>query len=128
VGGGMFWLLSLNPVNTANQLLANDENRGRVMSVMLLAHQGGMPLGHLFAGFLTHYLPPQWVLRLMLDTLFAAMTVFLFLREPAIDRLQRRRRERQGVLGAIWEAITAHSHRPAYPAESDVRGEAVPER
>ena len=58
VASGMFWLLSLNPTNTANQLLATDANRGRVLSVMLLAQQGGMPLGHLFAGFLTHYMSP----------------------------------------------------------------------
>ena len=121
VGSGMFWLLSLNPINTANQLLANDENRGRVMSVMLLAHQGGMPLGHLCAGVLTHYLSPQWVLRLMLGILLAVMTVFLFMREPAIDNLKPRgRTEKLGILGAIWEAITAHSHRPAYPAEIDL--------
>jgi hypothetical protein len=37
VGSGCFWLLSLNPSNTANQLLATDANRGRVLSVMLLA-------------------------------------------------------------------------------------------
>ncbi|MFI5379717.1 MAG: MFS transporter, partial [Tepidisphaerales bacterium] len=123
VGSGMFWLLSLNPVNTANQLLATDENRGRVMSVMLLAHQGGMPLGHLFAGFLTHYLSPQWVLRLMLGTLLAVMTVFLFVREPAIDNLPRRRSGKLSILGAIWEAVTAHSHRPACPAEVDMRSE-----
>jgi MFS family permease len=123
VAGGMFWLLSLNPINTANQLLATDENRGRVMSVMLLAHQGGMPLGHLFAGFLTHYLSPQWVLRLMLGTLLAVMAVFLFLREPAIDNLPRRRAAKLSVLWAIWEAITAHSHRPVFPAEVDLRRE-----
>jgi MFS family permease len=121
VGSGMFWLLSLNPVNTANQLLAIDANRGRVMSVMLLVQQGGMSLGHLCAGFLTHYLSPQWVLRLMLGTLLAVMVVFLFMREPAIDNLMRRRRtEKLTVLGAIWEAITAHSHRPVYPAAIDV--------
>ena len=91
---------------------------------MLLAHQGGMPLGHLFAGFLTHYLSPQWVLRLMLGTLLAVMMVFLFVREPEIDNLQpARRAEKLSLLGAIWEAITAHSHRPAYPAEVDVRSE-----
>jgi hypothetical protein len=28
---------------------------------MLLAQQGGMPLGHLFAGFLTHFMSPPWV-------------------------------------------------------------------
>ena len=63
VVSGTFWLLSLNPTNTANQLLATDANRGRVLSVMLLAQQGGMPFGHLFAGFLTRYMSPPWVLR-----------------------------------------------------------------
>lgn len=114
---GMFWLLSLNPSNTANQLLATDANRGRVLSVMLLAQQGGMPIGHLFAGFLTHYMSPPWVLRVMLGTLLIVMTVFLFLREPAIDSMTRRPVGKRGLRATIWEAITAHSHHPDYPAE-----------
>jgi MFS family permease len=113
-------LLSLNPSNTANQLLATDANRGRVLSVMLLAQQGGMPLGHLFAGLLTHYMSPAWVLRLMLGTLLVVMTVFLFLREPAIDSLPRRNLGKLTLRGSIWEALTAHSHHPAYPAEIGV--------
>ena len=51
VASGTFWLLSLNPSNTANQLLATDANRGRVLSIMLLAQQGGMPLGRLCQAF-----------------------------------------------------------------------------
>ena len=38
--------------------------------------QGGMPLGHLFAGFLTHYMSAPWVLRLMLGTLLVLMPFF----------------------------------------------------
>lgn len=117
VGSGALWLLSLNPTNTANQLLATDANRGRVLSVMLLAQQGGMPLGHLFAGFLTHYLSAPWVLRLMLGTLFFIMPFFLIHREPAIDNMPRRNMGKMTWREAIWEAITAHSHNPAYPAE-----------
>jgi MFS family permease len=120
---GTFWLLSLNPSNTANQLLATDANRGRVLSVMLLAQQGGMPLGHLFAGFLTHYMSPPWVLRVMLGTLFIVMTVFVFQREPAIDSMKRRTRAKLGLRATIWEAITAHSHHPDYPAEIAVQSE-----
>jgi MFS family permease len=120
VATGTFWLLSLNPSNTANQLLATDANRGRVLSIMLLAQQGGMPLGHLFAGFLTHYMSPPWVLRAMLGTLLVVMAVFLFVREPAIDKLPRRKLETLTFWGAIWEAITAHSHHPDYPAEIGV--------
>lgn len=114
---GTFWLLSLNPSNTANQLLATDANRGRVLSVMLLAQQGGMPLGHLFAGYLTHYMSPPWVLRVMLGTLFVIMIFFVFVREPAIDNMTRRPSSKLSLGGTIWEAITAHSHHPDYPAE-----------
>ena len=118
---GMFWLLSLNPSNTANQLLATDANRGRVLSVMLLAQQGGMPLGHLCAGFLTHYMSPPWVVRVMLGTLFIVMMVFVFIREPAIDNMERRPIGERGLRASIWEAITAHSHHPDYPAEIAVQ-------
>ncbi len=114
---GMFWLLSLNPTNTANQLLATDENRGRVLSVMLLAQQGGMPIGHLFAGYLTHFISPPMVVRLMLGTLLFIMLGFLFRREPGIDNLPRRQPQKLSFTGHIWEAVTAHSHHPDYPAE-----------
>jgi MFS family permease len=117
VASGTFWLMSLNPSNTANQLLANDANRGRVLSIMLLAQQGGMPLGHLLAGGLTHYLSPPWVLRLMLSTLFFIMIGFLFMREPAIDNMARRRTGKLTLRETLWEAITAHSHHPDYPAQ-----------
>ena len=120
---GTFWLLSLNPSNTANQLLATDANRGRVLSVMLLAQQGGMPLGHLFAGFLTHYMSPPWVLRVMLGTLFVIMAVFVFVREPAIDNMTRRPLGKLSLRATVWEAITAHSHHPDYPAEIAVQSE-----
>jgi MFS family permease len=126
VGCGTFWLLSLNPTNTANQLLATDMNRGRVLSVMLLAQQGGMPLGHLLAGFLTHYMSPEGVLRWMLGTLSIAMTVFLWIREPAIDNLPRRGLKKLTFFGNVWEAITAHSHHPDYPAEIAVDSSAKP--
>jgi hypothetical protein len=117
VASGTFWLLSLNPSNTANQLLATDANRGRVLSIMLLAQQGGLPLGHLFAGFLTHYMSPPWVLRVMLGTLLVVMAVFSFVRESAIDNMHRRNLGNLTLRGTIWEAITAHSHHPAEPAE-----------
>src|SRR5258707_12077824 len=113
VASGACWLLSLNPSNTANQLLATDANRGRVLSIMLLAQQGGMPLGHLFAGFLTHYMYAPWVLRLMLGALLVVTVVFRFVREPAIDNLPRRKFGKLTLWETFWEAVTAHSHHPA---------------
>jgi MFS family permease len=121
VASGACWLLSLNPSNTANQLLATDENRGRVLSVMLLAQQGGMPLGHLLAGFLTHYMSPQWVLRGMLGALLIATAVFVWLREPAIDNMRRRQLPNLSFFENLWEAVTAYSHHPDYPAEIEVQ-------
>src|SRR5580765_6679839 len=109
VASGACWLLTLNPSNTANQLLATDANRGRVLSIMLLAQQGGMPLGHLFAGFLTRYMSAPSVLRLMLGTLLALMPFFLIHREPATDNMPRRKLGKMTLREAIWEAITAHS-------------------
>src|SRR6266568_459342 len=123
VASGTSWLLSLNPSNTANQLLATDANRGRVLSIMLLAQQGGMPLGHLCAGFLTHYLSAPWVLRLMLGALLVVMVVFLFVREPAIDTMPRRNLGQLTLWANFWEAITAHSHHPDCPAEISVSSE-----
>ena len=41
VVSGARWLRSLNPSNTSEKILANDANRGRVLSVMPLAQQGG---------------------------------------------------------------------------------------
>lgn len=121
VACGTCWLLSLNPSNTANQLLATDDNRGRVLSVMLLAQQGGMPLGHLLAGFLTHYMSPAWTLRAMMGTLLVATAAFVWMREPAIDNLPRRPIPNSTFLDNLWEAVTAYSHHPDYPAEIDVQ-------
>ncbi len=108
---GFFWMLALNSANAAIQLLATDENRGRVISVMLLCNQGFMPLGHLFAAFLTKWLSPQWILRSMVGTLLLVTLVFLMKREPAIDAMVRRSREEGSLWQNIWEAITAQSHR-----------------
>jgi MFS family permease len=123
VACGTCWLLSLNPSNTANQLLATDANRGRVLSIMLLAQQGGMPLGHLFAGFLTHYMSTPWVLRVMLGALLVVTAVFFFRREPGIDKLPRRKLGNLTLRRIIWEAVTAHSHHPACPGEIAVSSE-----
>jgi MFS family permease len=116
---GIFWLMALNSANTANQLLASDEMRGRVMSVMFLCNQGSMPLGHLAAAGLTGLMPVTWVLRGMLGVLLLCTLAFMLRREPAIDNLVRRSNVRYESLGeTIWEAITADSHRPAEAADS----------
>ena len=56
----------------------------------------------------------------MLGTLLIIMIGFLFKREPAIDSLARRQLGKL-LRASIWEAITAHSHHPDYPAEIAVQ-------
>jgi len=115
---GFCWLMTLNPLSTATQLLATDENRGRVLSVMLLCTQGAMPLGHLFAGALSYYLSPENVLHCMLGLMLVLSIYFLFHREPQIDQMDRRTLSSRSFLEQVMEALTAQSHRPAGPSES----------
>jgi predicted MFS family arabinose efflux permease len=111
VGMGFFWMLALNSSNAAMQLLAEDESRGRVMSVMLLCNTGCLPLGHLCAAGLASMMGPEWVMRVMEGTLVVTAAGFLLKREPAIDAMQRQQ-EKLGWWQGIWEAVTAQSHRP----------------
>ena len=60
---------------------------------------------------------------LMLGTLLVVMVVFLFIREPGIDNLPRRTLSKRTLWGTFWEAVTAHSHHPDYPAEIAVSSE-----
>ena len=107
---GYFFMLSLNSANAANQLLASDASRGRVMSVMLLCNQGAAPLGHLFAAGLTHLMSPPMVIRSMAGTLLIIALYYVMRREPAIDAMEPLSRK-PGVWAAIVEALTAQSHR-----------------
>jgi MFS family permease len=109
---GIFWLLTLNPLNTAVQLLATDEQRGRIMSVMMLCSQGAMPVGHLCAGALAHVMSPENILRYMFAVLLLFSMFFLFSREPAIDQMQDKTARSESLFAAVREAITAQSHVP----------------
>jgi hypothetical protein len=59
----------------------------------------------------------------MLGMLLVVMAVFLFRREPAIDNMPRRHLSKPTLRGTVWEAITAYSHHPDYPAEIAVQPE-----
>ena len=110
---GIFWLLTLNPLATAAQLLASDEQRGRIMSVMMLCSQGAMPIGHFCAGALAHVMSPESILRSMFAVLLVFSIYFLFSREPAIDQLSEKTARSESLLAAVHEAITAQSHAPS---------------
>lgn len=109
--GGIFWVWSLASSSTAMQLLVPEELRGRAMSVLALATTGPLPLGHLLGGTLAHSF------GIRTGVLFTAGALALFsawsawAREPGIDAMEPRGLRIRGVRGAIWEALTAASHR-----------------
>jgi hypothetical protein len=66
---------------------------------------------------------PPLVLRVMLGSLLAVMAGFLFMREPAIDSMPRRPASKLTFWANVWEAATAHSHHPDYPAQIALQSE-----
>ena len=109
--GGVFWVWSLASSSTAMQLLVPEELRGRAMSVLALATTGPLPVGHLLGGTVAHAFGVRAGVLLSAGALalFSAWSVWA--REPAIDALEPRRPAVRGVRAALWEALTAASHR-----------------
>lgn len=109
--GGVFWVWSLASSSTAMQLLVPEEFRGRAMSVLALATTGPLPLGHLLGGAVAHGLGIRAGVLLSAGVLAIFSAWSLWAREPAIDAMQPRGIEVRGLRGALWEALTAASHR-----------------
>jgi MFS family permease len=107
---GIFFLSVMVSCNTAMQLLVPDSLRGRVMSILLVAHVGMLPLGHIVGGTLATYLGP----RKTLLTVSMAMTLFGFItllkRAPEIDGLSVER-HRTRFNNFFSEVILASAHR-----------------
>ena len=59
----------------------------------------------------------------MFGALLMVMLHFLFRREPGIDNLPRGNPRKMTWTMTVWEAVTAHSHHPDYPAEIAVESE-----
>ena len=109
--GGVFWVWSLSSSSTAMQLLVPERLRGRAMSVLALATTGPLPVGHLLGGTIAHYVGPRAGVLAPIAVLgcFAAWSAWA--REPAIDAMQLPPPAPKGLREAIWEALTAASHR-----------------
>jgi len=73
-------------LNTLLQHLAEDEMRGRVMSIYSTAFLGLPPIGSLSAGFMTHYISTPHAIAGMSAAAFAA-TVALFAGKRALRYL-----------------------------------------
>ncbi len=109
--GGIFWVWSLASSSTAMQLLVPESLRGRGMSVLSLATTGPLPIGHLLGGTLAHSFGP----RIAVSTTAATLALFslwsAIRREPAIDAIATTPPQPRTFKGAIWEALSAASHR-----------------
>ncbi len=122
---GVFWVSSLAASNTAMQLLVPDSLRGRAMSVFGLASTGALALGHVLGGTLAQAAGARAA------TLGTSATLALFAlwsaiaREPAIDSLDWAPPPPHGLRAAVWEALTASSHR-AQQVDAVRRGSAEP--
>ena len=109
--GGVFWVWSLASSSTAMQLLVPEGLRGRAMSVLALATTGPLPLGHLLGGTLAHGFGIRAGVLIPCCALAAFSAWSAFAREPAIDAMQLPPPPPRGLREAIWEALTAASHR-----------------
>jgi MFS family permease len=109
--GGIFWVWSLASSSTAMQLLVPEGLRGRAMSVLALATTGPLPLGHLLGGTLAHGFGIRAGVLIPCGMLAAFSAWSAFAREPAIDAMQLPPPPPRGLREAIWEALTAASHR-----------------
>jgi len=109
--GGVFWVWSLASSSTAMQLLVPEGLRGRAMSVLALATTGPLPLGHLLGGTVAH----AFGIRAGVLGSCCALAVFAawsaWAREPAVDAMQLPPPPPRGFRAAVWEALTAASHR-----------------
>ena len=109
--GGVFWVWALASSSTAMQLLVPEGVRGRAMSVLALATTGPLPLGHLLGGTVAH----AFGIRAGVLGSCCALAVFAawsaWAREPAVDAMQLPPPPPRGFRAAVWEALTAASHR-----------------
>jgi len=104
VVGGVFWVWSL-------QLLVPERLRGRAMSVLALATTGPLPLGHLLGGTVAHALGIRAGILVSCGVLAAFCAWSTLAREPGIDDMKLPPPPARGLRAALWEALTAASHR-----------------
>ena len=109
--GGVFWVWSLASSSTAMQLLVPEGLRGRAMSVLALATTGPLPLGHLIGGTVAHGFGIRTGVLASCGVLAAFAAWSASAREPGIDAMQLPPPPPRGLRAAIWEALTAASHR-----------------
>jgi len=111
VVGGVFWVWSLASSTTAMQLLVPEGLRGRAMSVLALATTGPLPLGHLLGGTVAHAFGIRAGILASCGVLAAFAAWSALAREPAIDAMKLPPPPARGLRAALWEALTAASHR-----------------
>jgi MFS family permease len=107
---GIFFLSVMVSCNTAMQLLVPDKLRGRVMSILLVAHVGMLPVGHIIGGTLASVFGPQRTLVILSIVMIFFGFATLLRRVPEIDGLPNHKR-RTHFKNFFSEVILASSHR-----------------
>ena len=130
---GFFWLWAFNQSWAAMQLLAPDEMRGRVMSIVTTLGFGATAVGVFLAGHGGEWLKDSGTLSAKGATtvavaglsivLLCAGIVMMLWRVPEVDGLDRAPALRKPKRG-LWNAITAGEHRPK--GREDVESAEVP--
>ena len=124
--GGVFWVWSLASSSTAMQLLVPENLRGRAMSVLALATTGPLPLGHLLGGSIASGLGIRAGVLLTAGALALFSAWSAWAREPAIDAMEIRGIQVRNLREALWEALTAASHRAQEIEPGVPKGSAEP--
>ncbi|MDZ4677389.1 MAG: MFS transporter [Oligoflexia bacterium] len=107
---GIFWLWTMISCNTAMQLLVPDNIRGRVMSILILAHVGMLPIGNLLGGIVAHSIGPRTTLFISSILLIFVGLYTLWQRVPMIDGYEAKGHPIH-FKNFLSEVILASSHR-----------------
>jgi MFS family permease len=77
---GVFMMILFAMIMSLVQLIVDDDMRGRVMSIYMVAFRGGMPLGGLITGLLSKWFPLPRIILIEGVLLIIIATGFLFSR------------------------------------------------
>jgi MFS family permease len=124
--GGVFWVWALASSSTAMQLLVPENLRGRAMSVLALATTGPLPLGHLLGGWLANSFGARNGILFPCAALAMFSAWSTWARVPEIDSMELPPPLPRGFRAALWEALTAASHRAQEVEPGLPKGSAEP--
>jgi MFS family permease len=113
-GFGMMVLMAAS--NTFLQTVADDDKRGRIVSMYTMAYIGLAPFGSLLAGAVAQRLTPQFTIALGGVTVMAAAGLFAY-QIPAFRELVRPIYRQLGIIPEVATGIQAATQLTSSPEE-----------